>query len=194
MDAAFGAPARFSRITLRLFIALGVIAAPAVLGYIELESIIKTIDSHYSPQIDAYLGIDRNAIARLHDRAYFAQQSMLVTEDLRTVACISSPEHRILINEVADIPPLFVSAILASEDKNFFSHEGIDKAAIVRALAKRILPGEPLGRVYAHDADRQASSRWHRSRIDRAGKARRYHHGASDRARVLAARISCSIT
>ena len=72
-------------------------------------------------------------------RAYFAQQSMMVTEDLKTVACISSPEHRILINDVAEVPPLFVSAILASEDKNFFTHEGIDKGAIVRALAKRVL-------------------------------------------------------
>ncbi len=62
-----------------------------------------------------------------------------MTEDLKTVACISSPEHRILINEIADIPPLFVSAILASEDRNFFTHEGIDKGAIVRALAKRVL-------------------------------------------------------
>ena len=63
----------------------------------------------------------------------------MVTEDQETVACISSPEHRILINDVADIPPLFVSAILASEDKNFFTHEGIDKGAIVRAMAKRVL-------------------------------------------------------
>ena len=63
----------------------------------------------------------------------------MVNEDQKTVACISSPEHRILINDVADIPPLFVSAILASEDKNFFTHEGIDKGAIVRAMGKRIL-------------------------------------------------------
>ena len=63
----------FGRITRRLFIALGLIAAPAVLGYAQFESIIETIDSHYSQQIDAYLGIDRNAIARLRDRAYFAQ-------------------------------------------------------------------------------------------------------------------------
>lgn len=128
----------FGRFTRRLFTALGLIAAPAVLGYAQLESIIETIDSYYAQQIDAYLGIDSNAIERLHDRAYFAQQSMLVSEDLRTVACISSPENRILINDVADIPPLFVSAILASEDRNFFSHEGVDKAAIVRALAKRV--------------------------------------------------------
>ena len=90
-------------------------------------------------QIDAYLGIDKKAISRLHDPAYFAEQSVIVSEDQKTVACISSPEHRILINDPAEIPPFFTNAILASEDKNFFTHEGIDKGAIVRALAKRIL-------------------------------------------------------
>jgi len=54
-------------------------------------------------EIDASLHIDRKTIARLHDRAYFAQQSVLVNEDLKTVACISSPERRTLINGVVDI-------------------------------------------------------------------------------------------
>ena len=129
----------FGRMARRFFVAIGVVTALAVLVYVELEEIIETIDSHYANEIDAYLDIDRSAIARLRDRAYFAQQSMFVTEDLKTVACISSPEHRILIDDVAGIPPLFVSAILASEDKNFFKHEGIDKAAIMRALIKRML-------------------------------------------------------
>jgi penicillin-binding protein 1A len=123
----------------RFFFALGVLVALVILGYVELEAIMEAIDSRYGREIDAHLGIDQNAIARLHDPAYFARESELVTEDLKTVACISSPEHRILINDVADIPPLFVSAILASEDKNFFKHEGVDKAAILRALAKRLL-------------------------------------------------------
>src|SRR5437773_1271724 len=129
----------FGRIIKRFFIALGVLVALVVLGYVGFEFIVETIDSRYSPQIDAYLGIDKNAISRLHDPAYFAQQSVMVTEDQKTVACISSPEHRTLINDPADIPPFFTNAILASEDKNFFTHEGIDKGAILRALAKRIL-------------------------------------------------------
>jgi membrane peptidoglycan carboxypeptidase len=126
------------RLVRRFFVAIGVLAALAVLGYVEFESIVEAIDSRYWREIDARLGIDKNAISRLHDPAYFARESELVT-DQRTVACISSPEHRILINNPADIPPFFVSAILASEDKNFFTHEGIDKGAILRALAKRIL-------------------------------------------------------
>ena len=127
------------RIIKRFFIALGVLVALIVLAYVGFELIVETIDSRYSEQIDAYLGTDKNAISRLHDPAYFAEQSMIVSEDLKTVACISSPEHRILINDSAEIPPLFTNAILASEDKNFFTHEGIDKGAILRALAKRIL-------------------------------------------------------
>jgi membrane peptidoglycan carboxypeptidase len=129
----------FGRIVRRFFVALGVLVALLVLGYVGLEEIIETVDSHYASEIDDYLGIDRSTIARLHDRAYFAQESTFVTEDLKTAACISSPEHRILIDKFAEIPPLFVSAILASEDKNFFTHEGIDKAAIVRAFAKHLL-------------------------------------------------------
>ena len=111
-------------------------SSPAISGW---KSIIETIDEHYADEIDARLDIDESTISRLHDRAYFAEQSTLVTEDLKTVACISSPERRTLINDAEDIPPLFVSAILASEDKNFFTHQGIDKMAILRALGKRIL-------------------------------------------------------
>ena len=137
---------RFFGRTIRwFFVAVGVLAALTVLGYVEFESIIRMIDDRYANDIDTHLGIDRNAIARLNDRAYFAQQSMLVTEDLKTVACISSPEHRILIDDAADIPPLFVNAILASEDRNFLTHEGVDKAAIVRALVKRILQDSRSG-------------------------------------------------
>src|SRR5947208_3929275 len=127
------------RIIRRFFVALGVLVALIVLGYVGFEFIVETIDARYSMQIDAYLGIDKSTTSRLHDPAYFAEQSVIVSEDQKTVACISSPEHRILINDPADIPPFFVNAILASEDKNFFTHEGIDKGAIVRALAKRIL-------------------------------------------------------
>ena len=129
----------FGRIVARFFIIVGVLAALAVVGFIKFEAIVETIDARYASDIDDYLGIDKAAIARLRDPAYFARQSVVITEDQKTVACISSPEHRILIDEFAEIPPLFVSAILASEDKNFFTHEGIDKGAIVRALGKRIL-------------------------------------------------------
>ncbi|HEY2816853.1 MAG TPA: transglycosylase domain-containing protein [Casimicrobiaceae bacterium] len=122
-----------------VFVAVGVIVGVAILGYVEFESIVEFIDSRYSQEIDAYLGTDKGAIVRLSDPAYFARESLIVSEDQKTVACISSPEHRILIEVPGDIPPLFAQAILASEDKNFFSHEGIDKGAIVRALAKRVL-------------------------------------------------------
>jgi membrane peptidoglycan carboxypeptidase len=127
------------RIVRGFLLVLGALGVLAILVYVGFESIVETIDSRYSRQIDAYLGIDRTAISRLHDPAYFAEESLIVSEDQKTVACISSPEHRILVNDPDEIPPLFTNAILASEDKNFFVHEGIDKGAIVRALAKRLI-------------------------------------------------------
>ncbi|HET7096075.1 MAG TPA: transglycosylase domain-containing protein [Casimicrobiaceae bacterium] len=131
---------RFVRgIFVSMGLAIGVLAALVVLAYIGFEEIVEVVDLHYADRIDAELGIDRSTIARLRDPTFFAQQSMLVNEDLKTVACISSPEHRILIHDAASIPPLFVKAILASEDKNFFAHEGVDKAAILRAMLLRFL-------------------------------------------------------
>src|SRR5450759_4715510 len=126
------------RVIRRLFLVLGVLVALGILGYVGFEFIVEAIDSRYSRQIDTHLGIDKNAISRLHDPAYFAEQSRIVSEDQKTVACISSPEHRILINDPAAIPPFFTKAILASEDKNFFIHKGLDKGAIVRAMTMRL--------------------------------------------------------
>src|SRR5208283_658388 len=40
------------------------------------------------------------------------------------------------ITEYEDIPPIVRDAILAAEDKNFFSHSGVDYSIIPRALGK----------------------------------------------------------
>jgi hypothetical protein len=129
----------FGRLVRRFFVALGVLAALIIAGYFGWRRSSRRSTSTTPTRSTRAWTSTESTIARLHDRAYFAQQSTLVTEDLKTVACISSPEHRTLINDAEDIPPLFVSAILASEDKNFFTHQGIDKMAILRALGKRIL-------------------------------------------------------
>jgi len=44
-------------------------------------------------------------------------------------------EHR-WISKYEDIPPVVSSAILAAEDKNFFSHNGVDYSSIPRVLSK----------------------------------------------------------
>src|SRR5438067_9852913 len=129
----------------RFFIVLGALVVLGVLSYVGFEYLVEAIDSRYSDHVDVYLDIDKNQISRLHDPAYFAEQSVIVSEDQKTVACISSPEQRILIHDPADIPPFFSTAILASEDKNFFTHAGVDKGAIVRALAKQVLQDSGSG-------------------------------------------------
>lgn len=41
-----------------------------------------------------------------------------------------------------EIPPMFVAAILSTEDKNFFKHHGVDIAGILRAVSQLLLTGE----------------------------------------------------
>ena len=89
------------RLGRRVLISLGVLVVLSFLGYFGFEYIVEMIDSRYSQEIDEYLGIDKTSISRLHDPAYFAEQSVMVSEDQKTVACISSPERRILINDPA---------------------------------------------------------------------------------------------
>jgi len=49
--------------------------------------------------------------------------------------------HRKYIH-YSDIPPNFVKALIATEDKNFFSHPGFDVKAIVRALFANVRAGK----------------------------------------------------
>ena len=43
------------------------------------------------------------------------------------------------------IPPVFVNALLATEDGAFFDHHGVDKPALLRAVVSQLLPGRRSG-------------------------------------------------
>jgi len=49
-------------------------------------------------------------------------------------------EKRVLLNE-GEVPPLLQSAILASEDSNFFQHGGIDAEGVFRAMMRNFKQG-----------------------------------------------------
>ncbi|HCF51316.1 MAG TPA: penicillin-binding protein, partial [Syntrophomonas sp.] len=52
-----------------------------------------------------------------------------------------SSENQIVI-PLEDIPDSFKKAVIAVEDKNFYSHHGVDPAGILRALIADIKAGE----------------------------------------------------
>lgn len=125
------------RLIRRFLAALGIIVLLIAGGYLFTEEIIGGIDDWKPEFFDAHVGSDRAAIERLHEPGYFSEQTDFVSEDQKSVACISSPERRVLITDPDDIPKLFKDAIVASEDKRFFDHEGVDKEGIIRAAIKR---------------------------------------------------------
>ena len=49
------------------------------------------------------------------------------------MARLSSSEERILV-KYEDLPRVLVEAVLSSEDRNFFDHNGVDPVGVFRAL------------------------------------------------------------
>ena len=83
--------------------------------------------------------IDTQKVEALYGK-YFHEQSIIYAGDTK-VACYSSPEHRILVESYEDIPEKIRLAILASEDKAFFAHNGVDGWAVARAGTLRVVHG-----------------------------------------------------
>ncbi len=120
---------------------LAIMAIAIAFGYVYSPELTIWLDQRYPEFFDARLGSQRSAVQKLHDPSYFAEQSAILTEESKPVACISSPIHRIKINDSADLPQIVRQAIIASEDKNFMSHPGVDRDAAARA-AIQTLRGE----------------------------------------------------
>jgi penicillin-binding protein 1C len=68
---------------------------------------------------------------RFYDRHGFLLQELLSADANRAVA--------VQLNQVS---PYFLKAIIATEDKNFYNHHGIDYVAILRAVSQNIRSGE----------------------------------------------------
>lgn len=51
-----------------------------------------------------------------------------------------------------EIPATIINAVIATEDKNFFSHRGVDLSGLVRALWHNIWFGDQRRKVYNHAA------------------------------------------
>jgi penicillin-binding protein 1A len=58
------------------------------------------------------------------------------------LAELSTGENRVSV-ELDEVSPTFVDAVLATEDRDFFSHPGVDATAILRATVAD-LRGRPL--------------------------------------------------
>jgi penicillin-binding protein 1A len=54
------------------------------------------------------------------------------------MARLSASEERVVV-DYEDLPPVLVQAVLASEDRNFFDHNGVDPIGIARAFTQDVL-------------------------------------------------------
>ena len=100
-----------------------------VVGTFLIATTLFTITLHYVyfdrtnlPDVEAFIRFDCPGIGHVYDRH---------GESLVEL----SREHRRMI-QYQEIPPIVRDAILAAEDKNFFSHGGVDYSRIPRVMQK----------------------------------------------------------
>ena len=90
------------------------------------------------PELDAFM--QRDWSTRVYDRSGNLIQILALEDGIRRE-----------FTAYESMPPDAVRIFLAAEDKDFFSHRGIDVAAIARAAYQNISSGK---RVYRYDAAR----------------------------------------
>lgn len=112
--------------TLITFLLLGILVGAAGFGYV--SSLVKNEPVRSSDEIQEQM--QENAITGF---AYFNDDTVIgqlrTEEDRRLVA-------------LADIPQVVLDAVLAIEDKDFYSHHGIDFRGLIRAVRQKVLNEE----------------------------------------------------
>lgn len=135
------------RFVFKWFAILAVTVTSGVLLIGFSPQIIETFDNAYPDTLTAKL--DLKDIAPLTLSNYFVEESDVFVGGSKKIACYSTAEHRQIIDDPKDVVA-FEHAILASEDKMFYDHNGVDGWAILRALGGRFesivgLPGSKSG-------------------------------------------------
>ncbi|UCF85827.1 MAG: transglycosylase domain-containing protein, partial [Desulfobacteraceae bacterium] len=92
---------------------------------------------YYTVTHDAASRIERGAI----DRIIASESHVFYDDDLTPIGTFFEKIHRkYMVYE--DIPKIFIKALIAAEDKNFFDHWGFDPKAMFRALMANIKAGK----------------------------------------------------
>lgn len=115
---------KFFRIFL-LLILVGFFSAVGFLAFV-----------YHSVSQEAATRIQRGVI----DKIIFSESPVYYDDGKSVIGVFFDKTHRQYIR-YDDIPPYFVKALVASEDKNFFRHPGFDIKAILRAMIVNIRAG-----------------------------------------------------
>lgn len=91
-----------------------------------------------------YIQVSRESSGRISrgaiDRIIFSESPVYYDDGQTPIGVFFEQTHRKYI-DYADIPKIFIKALIAAEDRNFFNHPGFDLKAIMRALLANIEAG-----------------------------------------------------
>ena len=96
---------------------------------------------YYQVSQDAAIRIDRGAIENI----IFSESPVYYDDGKNILGVFFEKTHRKYI-QFKDIPPSFIKALIAAEDRNYYQHPGFDVKAVIRAFianirARRVIQG-----------------------------------------------------
>jgi penicillin-binding protein 1A len=92
---------------------------------------------YYEVTHDTASRIEKGAI----DRVIFSESPVYYDDGVTPIGVFFEKTHRKYI-QYDEIPKAFIKAIVATEDKNFFYHHGVDFKAVLRALIANVRAGQ----------------------------------------------------
>jgi len=113
---------------IRIFLILILIGFFSAVGFLALV--------YHSVSKEAATRIQRGVI----DKIIFSESPVYYDDGKNVIGVFFDKTHRQYIH-YDDIPPYFIKALVASEDKHFFHHPGFDIKAILRAMIANIRAG-----------------------------------------------------
>ncbi|MFC1579593.1 transglycosylase domain-containing protein [Thermodesulfobacteriota bacterium] len=124
-------PARSNKLRIALFCFLGPL----------LALVLYLCFLYYQVSQDTALRIDRGAIENI----IFSESPVYYDDGKSVLGVFFEKTHRKYI-QFKDIPPSFIKALIAAEDRNYYQHPGFDIKAVIRAFianikARRVIQG-----------------------------------------------------
>ena len=123
--------ARFYRLRIVLYCFLGLFLALALY----LAFIYHQVSQETASRID------RGAIENI----IFSESPVYYDDGKSTLGVFFEKTHRKYIR-YKEIPPIFIKALLAAEDRNYYQHPGFDLKSIIRAFIANVRAGRPSSR------------------------------------------------
>ncbi len=114
------------------------VALAGTAGILALGALLPAVG--LGDEMLAFVGETVFRVGDLPDVDAAAERTEVLDRDGELIGTFSGPENRVSV-PLDTVPEHLVAAVLSTEDRNFFEHEGVSISGIARAMVRNVLAG-----------------------------------------------------